>query len=159
MEQEDGHVGESNIVKRITDYIEDHLEDDLRLDKIAEELHYSKFYLARIFAGETGCTIYKYIQGRRLTLAAGKLVETEKAIIEIAYEARYGSQQAFTLAFERLYLYTPQEYRKRGSFYPVQPKLGIQNAQNASLYAYRSYIGGLPAGCSRAVYGRGGAAA
>ncbi|MDE6925984.1 MAG: AraC family transcriptional regulator [Acetatifactor sp.] len=154
-------MGESNrnIVKRITDYVEDHLEDDLRLDKIAEELHYSKFYLARIFAGETGCTIYKYIQGRRLTLAAGKLVETEKAIVEIAYEAHYGSQQAFTLAFEQLYLCTPQEYRKRGSFYPVQPELGIQNAQNGFLYVYKGAVGSLFAGHIRAACRKEGAAA
>lgn len=129
-------MGESNIVKRITDYIENHLEDDLSLDKLAEELHYSKFYLARVFVGETGCTIYKYIQGRRLTLAARKLVETENPIIEIAYEARYGSQQAFTLAFEQLYLCTPQAYRKRGIFYPVQSGFSIQNAKNVFSYAY-----------------------
>jgi len=113
-------MSESNIVKRITDYIESHLEDDLPLDKIAEELHYSKYYLARVFSEKTGCTIYKYIQGRRLTLAAQKLVETKKSIVEIAHEAHYGSQQAFTLAFEQLYYCTPQMYRKRGIFYPLQ---------------------------------------
>ena len=55
---------------------------------------------------------YKYIQGRRLTLAARELVETKKPITEIAYEAHYNSQQAFTLAFHQLYLCTPQTYRK-----------------------------------------------
>ncbi|MFQ9704859.1 MAG: helix-turn-helix domain-containing protein [Enterocloster clostridioformis] len=63
------------------------------LDKIANELNYSKFYIARIFTEETKCTIYKYIQGRRLTLAAQKLVETELSIVEIAYEAHYDSHR------------------------------------------------------------------
>lgn len=112
-------MGGSIVVKRITDYIENHLEEDIPLDKIAEELHYSKYYLARVFAEKTGCTIYKYIQGRRLTLAAQELVETNKPIVEIACDAHYSSQQAFTLAFEQLYLCTPQVYRKRGVFYPV----------------------------------------
>jgi len=62
------------VVKKIADYIEEHLDEDLPLDKIAKDLNYSKYYIARIFAQETGVTIYKYIQGRRLTLAAQELV-------------------------------------------------------------------------------------
>lgn len=96
------------IVEKVTSYIEAHLEEDLSLEHIAEALHYSRFYLARTFAEQTGSTIGKYIQGRRLTLAARKLVETNKPIVEISYEAHYNSQQAFTLAFRRLYLCTPQ---------------------------------------------------
>lgn len=91
------------VVEKILDYIENHLDEEISLDKIASNLNYSKFYIARIFSEQTGKTIYKYIQGRRLTLAARKLVETEKNIIEIAYEAQYSSQQAFTLAFHQLY--------------------------------------------------------
>lgn len=113
-------MSENNIVKETVAYIENHISEDLSLDRIAKELNYSKFYIARIFAKETGCTIYKYIQGRRLTLAARKLVETKEPIIEIAYEAHYNSQQAFTLAFHQLYLCTPQTYRKNGVFLPKQ---------------------------------------
>lgn len=58
-----------------------------------------------------GCTIYKYIQMRRLTVAAEKLVYTKKPIIEIAYEANYSSQESFTYAFRQLYGHPPQEYR------------------------------------------------
>ena len=116
-------MGEDKIFEKIVSYIEDHLEEDLSLDTIAETLNYSKFYIARTFAQQTGCTVYKYIQGRRLTLAAEKLVRTEESIIEIAYEAHYNSQQAFTLAFGRLYQCTPQSYRKRGIFEPRQTRL------------------------------------
>lgn len=121
-------MSDNNIVKKIADYIENHLNEDLSLDKLAKELHYSKFYIARTFAEKTGGTIYKYIQGRRLTLAAQKLVETEKPIVEIAYEAHYNSQQAFTLAFSRLYLCTPQIYRKNGVFYPKQQRIGMKSS-------------------------------
>ncbi len=108
------------VVKKVVDYIETHMEEDLPLDKIANALNYSKFYIARIFTEKTQCTVYKYIQGRRLTFAAQKLVETDKPIIEIAYEAHYDSQQAFTLAFKQLYECTPKIYRKNGVFYPKQ---------------------------------------
>ena len=120
-------MSEHAIVDRITDYIEKHLEQDLSLDRIAMDLNYSKFYIARTFAEKTGTSIYKYIQGRRLTLAAKELVETKKPIIDIAYEAHYNSQQAFTLAFHQLYQCTPKVYRKNGIFYPRQLRMNMQN--------------------------------
>ena len=120
-------MGEHTIVDKITDYIEKHLTEDLSLDKIATDLNYSKFYIARTFAEKTGTSIYKYIQGRRLTLAAKELVETTKPIIDIAYEAHYNSQQAFTLAFHQLYQCTPQVYRKNGIYYPRQLRMNVQS--------------------------------
>lgn len=121
-------MSEHSVVDKIVDYIEAHLDDDLSLDKIAKDLNYSKFYIARAFAEKTGSSVYKYIQGRRLSLAAQKLVETKKPIIDIAYEAHYNSQQAFTLAFSQLYLCTPQVYRKNGVFYPKQLRMDMKNS-------------------------------
>lgn len=131
----------NDIVKGIVDYIEKHLEEDLSLDKIAEDLNYSKFYIARIFSEKTGGTIYKYIQGRRLTIAAYKLVKTNKSIIEIAYEAHYSSQQAFTLAFNQLNLCSPQAYRKKGFFYPIQSIIDMKSSKCAFSYT-NSLFGG-----------------
>lgn len=99
------------IIKNIINYIEDNLDSQLSLDEIAKEAAYSKFHLNRVFLECVGCTIYKYIQMRRLTVAAEKLVYTKKPIIEIAYEANYSSQESFTFAFRQLYGHPPQEYR------------------------------------------------
>lgn len=119
---------DDKIVKKIISYIEAHLDDDISLESIADSLHYSKFYLARTFSEQTESTIGKYIQRRRLALAAWKLVETNKPIVEIAYEAHYNSQQAFTLAFRRLYLCTPQVYRRRGGFDIPQSQMSMRGA-------------------------------
>lgn len=100
------------VTKKVISYIEENLDKELSLGKIAEALSYSKFYLARTFKEDTGITLYKYIQGRRLSEAAWKLAETKRPIVEIAFEAGYGSQQAFTKAFRRMYVCTPQEYRR-----------------------------------------------
>ena len=128
------------VVKKTVDYIEAHLDGDLSLDKIAEALSYSKFYIERIFNEETGGTFYKYIQGRRLTLAAQKLVETGRPIIEIACEAHYDSQQAFTLAFKRIYECTPQTYRKNGVFHPKQTRLCTKGSGN--IYSFLCCMAG-----------------
>lgn len=116
-------MSESSIVKNILGFIEENLHEDLSLDNVASELNYSKFYINRLFSKEVGCTIYKYIQTRRLTEAARQLVETELPIVEIAQEAHYNSQQAFTLAFHQVYLQSPQVYRKNGVFLPKQSKV------------------------------------
>lgn len=121
-------MSEDKVVQKVVSYIEEHIQEELSLDKIAAALNYSKFYIARTFAEQAGVTIYKYIQGRRLTLAAEKLARTKKPIVEIAYEAHYNSQQAFTLAFGRLYQCTPQTYRRNGIFYPKQPKMLYSNS-------------------------------
>lgn len=134
----------SIVVKKIVDYIETHLDKDLSLDKIADALNYSKFYVARVFNEETGGTVYKYIQGRRLTLAAQKLVETRQPIVEIAYEAHYDSQQAFTLAFKHVYECTPRVYRKNGVFYPKQLRIYTRGAQNMNSFLF-SLAGGRTA--------------
>ena len=118
-------MSNESAVRSVLQYIRDNLNEDLTLEKIAKELNYSRFYIARAFAENTGCTIYKYIQGRRLTEAAEKLVYTDIPIVEIACEASYSSQQAFTLAFHKLYGCTPQEYRIKGYFYPKQTEISM----------------------------------
>ena len=99
--------------EKMIDYIENNLDEDLTLEHMEEEFHYCKSYLARIFSKEKGGTIYQYVKKRRVEEAAKKLQKTDKAIAEIAYEAHYGSQQAFTLAFRQVYLVAPQVYRRQ----------------------------------------------
>ena len=113
----------ASTVRKTIDYIEAHLTQDLSLKRLAGGLHYSGFYLERIFRQETGLTLYQYIKRRRLTRAARELVDTRRPIVEIACDARYSSQQAFTLAFGSVYQCTPAAYRRRGVFTPAQIRL------------------------------------
>ncbi len=98
---------DQSIVEKTAAYIDGHLKEDLSLERLAKEMHYSKFYLERVFKENMGCTVYQYIKRRRLTEAARELLETDKPIVEIAFEARYSTQQAFTLAFRQVYACTP----------------------------------------------------
>lgn len=116
---------QKEVVKKVVDYIEKNLEKEINLDHISKNIGYSKFYLNRIFSEYTGITMYKYLQNRRLTVAAEKLVKTDQPIIQIAYEAGYDSQQSFSLAFKRIYLYPPNVYRNIGIFMPKQNKISM----------------------------------
>lgn len=107
-------MGKASVTEEVISYIEKHFDQELSLEEIAGALHYSRYYVARAFKESTGMTLHKYIQGRRLQEAARKLAQSGQPIIEVAFNAGYGSQQAFTQAFRREYQCTPQEYRRTG---------------------------------------------
>lgn len=116
---------QKEVIKKALNYIEDNIEKNISVDKISKDVGYSKFYLNRIFSEYTGITIYKYLQSRRLTIAAENLVNSNKPIAQIAYEAGYDSQQAFSFAFKQLYLYPPKAYRSIGIFAPKQGRISL----------------------------------
>ena len=116
---------QKEVIKKVVDYIERNLEEEINLDNISKNIGYSKFHLNRVFTEQTGITIYKYLQNRRLTIAAENLVKTDKSIIQIAYEAGYDTQQSFSFAFKQVYLYPPKTYRDIGIFMPKQNKISM----------------------------------
>ncbi len=123
-----------NIVEKIVDYIENNLESQLSLDEISRKAGYSKFHLNRVFSEAVGYTICKYIQMRRLTVAAEKLVYTKMPIIEIALAANYNSQQSFTYAFHQVYGCPPQEYREIKLHIPKLSRLSIQSTRKLIMH-------------------------
>lgn len=116
---------QKEVIKKVVDYIERNLEKEINLDNISKNVGYSKFYLNRIFTEHTGITIYKYLQNRRLTIAAEKLIKTDKPITQIAYEAGYDTQQSFSFAFKQIYSYPPKIYRNMGIFVPKQNRISM----------------------------------
>lgn len=100
-------------VEYAADYIKRNLGKELCLDEIAEHSGYSKYHLNRLFKAQMGCTMFKFIQRCRLEQAATALVATDRPVVEIAMDACYGSQQAFTLAFRHVYHLAPLQYRIR----------------------------------------------
>lgn len=113
---------QNNIEKVIAaiDYIENHLSDKVDLELVAEAVHYSKYYLHRIFTKTVGLTVHDYVKRRQLTEAAKLLVFSDKPIIEIAFIAGYESQQAFSDIFKLMYKKSPGQYRNDEEFYPLQ---------------------------------------
>ena len=133
------------IANRILSYIERNLEKDLTLEEIARKFHYSKFYVERVFKEHTGQPLYQYIKNRRLNEAAKKLVETRQPIVEIALEAGYRSQQAFTQAFHDAYASTPQKYRRIGIFVPRQVRIDLSAIRTYGMLRLRDLGGRMAA--------------
>ncbi len=107
-------------------YIEENLADRLGLSEVAASTNYSKHYLHRSFSRDAGMTMGDYISRRRLTEAAKMLVFTDWPVLDIAVSVGFGSQQAFSAAFKRMFKKTPGRYRADEEFWPLQSSLRLE---------------------------------
>jgi len=94
-------------------YIDEHLEEQLSLEMLAEKFHFSAFYFHRIFSAVVGKSLAAYLMNRMILRAAALLYSTEKPVLEIALDCGFQSAQAFSRAFNELQGFSPREYRKQ----------------------------------------------
>ena len=112
-------------IMSVLNFIEEHITEEISLDELANAVGYSKYHLHRMFSSLVGFSVHLYVKRRRLTEAAKKLLFSDLSILEIALESGYDSQQAFTFAFKELYKITPQEFRRKHDFHPIQLKFDV----------------------------------
>lgn len=101
-----------NGIKGSVDYIEEHLGEEITLDKLATLALFSKYHFHRLFKTDTGKTLMEYVRERRLTQATHELAYSSKTVTHIAYSLNFNSHDAFDKAFKRVYGISPSEYRK-----------------------------------------------
>jgi AraC family transcriptional regulator len=105
-------------IQKAVDFIELNLEEKLCIQDIAAQAFFSPFHFQRLFQAISGFSVQGYIRRRRLTEAAMLLNKSPKSILEIAVSFGYGSQEAFTRAFEGCFGVTPAKYRRQGEISP-----------------------------------------
>ena len=99
------------LISAITEYIDENLDKDLAVDKLAASFHLSYTYLCRLFKKETGSTIHSYIVEQRLNKAVKLLMFTDKNIRYIVDACGFPNQKSFASAFKNKYGLTPKRYR------------------------------------------------
>ena len=116
-------------IRTAIDYIEDHLEENISAQDVADRVNISPFFLQRGFSLMTGYGIGEYIRNRRLYQAAVDLKETEWKVIDIALRYCYETPESFTKAFSRFHGVTPSQVRDGAAikvFLPLTIKLSVQ---------------------------------
>ena len=91
-------------IRTAIDYMEDHLEDNISAQDVADHVYLSPFFLQKGFSLMTGYGIGEYIRNRRLYLAALDLKETKDKVIDIALRYCYETPESFAKAFSRFSL-------------------------------------------------------
>ncbi|MBN2005118.1 MAG: AraC family transcriptional regulator [Anaerolineae bacterium] len=97
------------LVRLTCEYIESHLNHIARLDKMADMVHISPFYLNRIFREEIGIPPYAYLIQTRIKKSPEVLLQTG-SIIETAYSLGFADQSHFSRFFKKYIGITPKQY-------------------------------------------------
>jgi AraC family transcriptional regulator len=100
-------------ILKVSIYIQNHLDDELSLEKLASIAHFSEFHFHRIFTANTGESIKSYVRRLRLERATSDLAFTDLPIIQIAERAGYDTQQSFHRAFKEAFHETPKVFREK----------------------------------------------
>lgn len=99
-------------IRDICAYLEASYDKPLSLEDIARESGFSASYLSRYFKAKTGLCLFDYINRLRIKRACYLLKNTDKKIIEIAYDAGYNNLSFFNRIFRRTMRCSPAEYRR-----------------------------------------------
>jgi len=103
------HIGR---ILKVLVYIEEHLDEEMTLEMMAEIAAISPFYFHRLFQVYMGVTATDYIKKLRLQKAEEKLRYSDEAITKIALDVGYESPAAFSKVFNQVMGLSPRQYRK-----------------------------------------------
>jgi len=98
--------------KRLADYIEEHVADDIPLTTLAGLARLSPYHFCRSFKHSFGMPPQRYHAHRRIERAKQLLANRELSITAIALDVGFGDTTSFSAAFHRLTGLTPTRYRR-----------------------------------------------
>lgn len=101
----------SRYSETIMQWIERHYSEDVTLERVAEQLHLSKFYLSRVFRQETGSSLTDYLTARRIKQACRLLQTTALPIDRIGEDVGMPNVSYFIQVFKKVVGTTPLKYR------------------------------------------------
>ena len=102
----------SKPLKRVVDYINEHLQDELSLLELSRIADLSPHRFATAFKASLGIPPHRYVIERRIDFARNLLRRSDKAISEIAYAVGFSSQSHLTANFRQTMGVTPRKFRE-----------------------------------------------
>jgi len=108
-------------VNVVVDYINNHLDEELDLQKLAEMSSLSTYHFHRIMKAFLGETLGAYIIRVRLETAVRLLRYTDLPVEQIAYSVGYEMPSSLSKSFKQFYDITPLEYRNNKNFVIMKP--------------------------------------
>ena len=100
------------IVGEIDECIKNRNGEAITLRFLSRKLGYSEFHTTRKFREISGMQFRDYLRHRKLAFALKEVRDSEKSILDIAFDYGFSSHEAFTRAFKGTYGVTPSEYRR-----------------------------------------------
>ncbi len=110
-----GHVLQTSEerVAVVKQYIEEHLNEKIYVEELAELIHINEQHFMRIFKKETGQSVTEYITERRILVASELLKTSDYSINFISDCIGCENYSYFSKLFKRYTGFTPKEYRQQ----------------------------------------------
>ncbi|MGH2585125.1 MAG: helix-turn-helix domain-containing protein [Dehalococcoidia bacterium] len=102
-------------LRRVTAYIEEHLDQDLSLARLAGVAGVSASHLKTLFRRSTGLPVHEYIVQRRVECAKELLVRGELPASQVALEAGFAHQSHMARCMRRVLGVTPASVARRAA--------------------------------------------
>jgi AraC family transcriptional regulator len=97
---------------KVVDYIEDHLEEEISLQELADIAQLSRFHFARAFKQSFGTPPHRYHMSRRMERAKALLEVHARSVTEVGMMLGFAETSSFTTSFRRSVGLTPSDYRR-----------------------------------------------
>ena len=98
-------------IEEIINYIKENLQEDLCIHALSSKFFINKYYLMHKFKSQTGYTLHKYIQQKRLAFSKSLIIKGHK-ITELYIKCGFGDYSSFIRAFKKAYGISPKDYYK-----------------------------------------------
>ena len=110
--RENPGANQDSTVYNILGYINEHYNENLTLDALANRFFVSKYHLAREFQRLVGTSVHRYIVQKRLVMAK-QMLSSGKPSSEVYQNCGFGDYSNFYRAFKAEYQISPKEYVQR----------------------------------------------
>ena len=112
--------GTHDPLESVLTHIDRHLFEPLSVAGLADVAGLSQFHFSRLFTARIGESVMAYVRRRRMLRAAARLGRNPgvaddiaaPALIELALDCGFESQEAFTRAFAQVFGVTPGRYKR-----------------------------------------------
>lgn len=112
---------ENQIIYAAVQFLQDNYSEQIDVQDVANSIHFSYSYLARIFTRYMGQTITQYTNRLRINKAIRLLVCTNMKISQIAIETGFSNPNYFCMVFRKLEGRTPESVREERLCLPDDP--------------------------------------
>jgi AraC family transcriptional regulator len=107
----DGHTLPGCRLRRVTEYIQSHLDQDLTLARLGAVVYMSPYHFARLFQRSTGLPPHRFVVRARIGHAAMLLAAPVLSIARISQVVGFRTPSHFSIVFRRVMGVTPRAYR------------------------------------------------
>ena len=98
-------------IRQSLSYINEHLGEELSVERLSEQVYLSRYHFMRLFKAETGSTVHAYVRQKRLLYAARLIREGANANLA-AESAGFADYSAFHRAFRQSFGISPGQLKK-----------------------------------------------